>query len=205
MPAGAIFFGERPNPRALSWGVVTVAGLAIVLFAGGDDTGATLGGDALVLLVVVLWVGYLLTGRRARATVDVVDFMATVMPVGFVVATPLAVVIAGADLWPMSAKAWAAAGLLSVLTGMAAHGLIAAAQRNVDVATIGILQVSQPALAVCWGYVLIGEDISLVQVPGMVLVIAGLAAFTIVSQRRSGRLLRSGELAASGPGPASSM
>lgn len=200
VPAGALLFGERPDRRALSWGFVTLAGLALVLFAGGDESGATVGGDTLVLLVVLMWVGYLLTGRRARATVDVVDFMATVMPIGFLVAAPLAVIIAGDDIWPMSARAWAAAALLSVMTGMVAHGLIAAAQRNVDVATIGILQVSQPALAVCWGYLIVGEEIRLAQVPGMVLVIAGLAAFTIVSQRRAGRARRADELAPVGCG-----
>jgi threonine/homoserine efflux transporter RhtA len=45
--------------------------------------------------------------------------------------------------------------------------------------------VSQPALAVAWGYVILGESIRAVQVPGMILVVVGLAAFTLVSQRRS--------------------
>lgn len=186
VPAGAIFFGEQPNPRALAWGGVSVVGLAIVLFLGGSQGGATFGGDALVLLVVGTWVGYLLTGRRARATVDVTDFMTTVMVIGLLTATPVALLLAGDDIWPLSAKGWAAAALLSVLTGMLAHGLIAAAQREVDVGTIGIIQVAQPALAVAWAYVLLGEEIRLAQVPGMLLVIVGLVAFSIVSQRGSG-------------------
>ena len=57
-------------------------------------------------------------------------------------------------------------------------------QREVDVATIGILQVAQPALAVVWSYILLGEEIRPAQVPGMVLVIVGLAAFSLVSYRR---------------------
>jgi drug/metabolite transporter (DMT)-like permease len=63
--------------------------------------------------------------------------------------------------------------------------VIAFAQREVDVATIGIIQVAQPALAVCWSFVVLGEAIRPAQVPGMILVIVGLAAFTIVSQRRA--------------------
>jgi drug/metabolite transporter (DMT)-like permease len=185
VPAGVIFFGERPDAKALSFGLITLAGLGIVLFAGGSATEARWTGDAIVAGVVLLWVGYLLTGRRARAEVDVADFMTIVMTAGFVVAAPLAFVIAGDDFWPMPAKGWFAAGLLAVMTGMLAHGLIAFAQREVDVATIGILQVSQPALAVGWAYLLIGESIVAAQVPGMVLVIAGLAAFTLVSQRRA--------------------
>ncbi|MGH9269803.1 MAG: DMT family transporter [Ilumatobacteraceae bacterium] len=183
VPAGAIFFGERPNPRALAWGGLTIVGLAIVLFLGGDQGGATFGGDALVLVVVFTWVGYLLTGRRARATVDVVDFMSTVMPIGLLTAAPMALLLAGDDIWPLSAKGWIAAALLSVLTGMAAHGFIAAAQREVDVGTIGVLQVAQPALAVGWSYVLLGEEIRLAQVPGMVLMLVGLVAFSRVQWR----------------------
>jgi drug/metabolite transporter (DMT)-like permease len=190
VPAGAVFFGERPNRRALAWGSVSVVGLAIVLSFGGNQGGASIGGDALVLLVVGTWVGYLLTSRRARANVDVVDFMSTVMPIGLLTAAPLALLLDGDELWPLGADAWFAAALLSVLTGMLAHGLIVAAQRDVDVATIGILQVSQPALAVAWSYILLGEEIRWAQVPGMVLVLVGLAAFTWVSQRRSDVRLR---------------
>jgi drug/metabolite transporter (DMT)-like permease len=178
VPAGALFFGEQPNLRALAWGSLSIVGLAIVIGFGGNQGGASIGGDLLVLLVVGTWVGYLLTSRRARATVNVVDFMSTVMPIGLITAGPLALLLDGDELWPLGSKAWAAIVLLSVLTGMVAHGLIAEAQGDVDVGTIGMLQVSQPALAVAWGYILLGEEIRLAQVPGMVLVLIGLAAFT---------------------------
>jgi len=184
VPAGAVFFGERPDGRALSWGLVTIGGLAIVLFAGGARGGATVGGDLLILLVVLFWAGYLLIGRRARATVGLVDFMAVTMNLAFLVAAPVTLVIAGRDIAHMTAKGWLVAAVLSVLTGMLAHGLIASAQRDVDVGTISILQVCQPAIAVAWAYLMLGESVALVQVPGMVLVLLGLVAFTIVSQRR---------------------
>ena len=107
--------------------------------------------------------------------------MSTVMPIGLLTAAPLALLLDGDELWPRRRKGWVAVALLSVLTGMLAHGLIVAAQRDVDVGTIGMLQVSQPALAVAWSYVLLGEEIRLAQVPGMILVLVGLAAFTFVS------------------------
>jgi drug/metabolite transporter (DMT)-like permease len=187
VPLGALLFHERPDPRALPWGAVSLVGLAIVLFLGGSQGGATVGGDLLVVVVVMLWVGYLITGRRARATVDVVDFMATMMPLGVLTAAPVAVIIAGGDIWPLSLKGWLAAGLLGVMTGMLGHGLIAFSQREVPIATIGIIQVGQPALAVGWSFLILGEQIKLAQIPGMVLVIVGLAAFTLVSQRRPPR------------------
>lgn len=193
VPAGALLFGERPDTRALLWGLVTIGGLAIVLFAGGRQAGSSLGGDLLIIGVVALWAGYLLSARRARATVGLVDFMATLMNLAFLVAVPVTAVLAGSDLWRMTAKGWFVAVLLSVMTGMLAHGLIAAAQRDVDVGTISILQVSQPAIAVGWGYVILGEAIKPIQAPGMLLVIVGLVAVTVVSQRRSAAASRAAD------------
>ena len=200
VPLGAVLFHEKPDQRALLWGGLTLVGLAMVLFLGGSQGGATLAGDALVVLVVGTWVAYLVTGRRARATVDVVDFMSTMMPIGMITATPIALILAGDELWPLSAKGWISVALLSVLTGMLGHGLIAFAQREVDVGTISIIQVAQPALAVCWGYLLLGEAIRPAQIPGMVLVIVGLVAFTAVSQRRLALAKPTDRASASEPG-----
>ncbi len=187
VPLGAILFGEKPDRRALPWAAISLIGLAIVLFLGGAQGGASVGGDLLMIVVVGMWIGYLITGRRARATVDTVDFMATMMPLGVLTATPVALLVAGHDMWPLTAKGWIAACLLGVLTGMVGHGLIAFAQREVDIATIGIIQVGQPALAVGWSYLILGEHIKAAQIPGMILVIVGLVAFILVSQRRAAR------------------
>ena len=54
-------------------------------------------------------------------------------------------------------------------------------------ATIGIIQVAQPAIAVCWSFLILGEPIEPAQVPGMVLVIVGLVAFTIDQAAPVGR------------------
>lgn len=186
VPAGFVVFRERPNWRALCWVIPALCGLAIVLFTGPSSSGATPTGDLLALLVVVTWVGYLLTGRRARASVGVIDFMSTVMPLALLSATPVALLQAGDELWPVSARGWLVIAVLTVLTGMLAHGLIASAQRAVPVATIGIVQVMQPALAVCWAFVILGERIRWSQVPGMVLVITGMVGFLLTDQRRAG-------------------
>ena len=183
VPAGAILFGEQPNPRALAWGALSIVGLAIVLFLGGNQGGATVGrrprprrGRDVGLLPAHLAAGT--SHRRAGRLHDHDDVR------GLLSTAPIALILAGDEIWPLSAKGWAAVALLSVLTGMLAHGLLAASQREVDVATIGILQVAQPALAVVWSYILLGEEIRPAQVPGMVLVIVGLAAFSLVSYRR---------------------
>jgi drug/metabolite transporter (DMT)-like permease len=184
VPAGAVLFGEHPNWSALRWGVLSIVGVLIVLAFGPTGGASSLQGDLLVALAVLLWVVYLLFTKRARAGLGVVDFMACVMPIGLLTAGPIALVIAGDEIWPLSTRAWVTVGILTVITGVAAHGLIVFAQHSVPVATIGILQSGQPALAVFWGWLILGEQIRAAQLPGMVLVVVGLALFTLMSQRR---------------------
>ena len=185
LPAGALFFHEHPNWGALRWGLLSVAGVAIVLFAGGDQGGATVGGDLVMIGVIFLWVGYLLSTRRARdSSIDVATFMACMMPTAMLATVPVALIAVDGRVWSLPAKGWIAVAILTFLTGVAAHGLIVFAQHHVPVATIGVMQVGQPALAVFWGWLILGEQISLAQVPGMILVLLGLGLFTVASQRR---------------------
>ena len=49
------------------------------------------------------------------------------------------------------------------------------------------MQVGQPALAVGWAYVLLGQGIRPVQLLGMALVLGGLLAVVLVTRRMAGR------------------
>ena len=87
------------------WAGLTLVGLAIVLFLGGSQGGATRGRRRPRRRSSSrTWVAYLLTSRQARATVDVVDFMATMMLIGMITATPMALILAGDELWPLTAQ-----------------------------------------------------------------------------------------------------
>ena len=48
--------------------------------------------------------------------------------------------------------------ILTFLTGVAAHGLMVFAQKTIQIGTIGIAQVAQPALAVVWSFLLARRD-----------------------------------------------
>jgi drug/metabolite transporter (DMT)-like permease len=186
VPAGALLFGERPDWRALRWGAISLIGIALVLFGGAATDTATASGNALMVGVVSLWIGYLLATKMARRSdISTVHFMACAVPIAALSATPLTLVLDGGEVWPLSGSDWAVVVLLALSTGVGAHGLVVFAQRHLPVATIGILQVGQPALAAFWAWLLLGETVTSVQIPGMLLVIVGLSAFTMVSQRRA--------------------
>ena len=184
VPLGAALFHERPNPRALPFAAVAIAGLALVLGAGGNVAGTSIEGDALVVVAVCLWAGYLVCSRMARATVGVVDFMATVVPLGLIVVIPAVAIRTGGDLLPPDGRGWGSIFLLTIVTGMLGHCFIAIAQRLVDVGTISVIGVAQPAIAVCWAWLVLGEPIKATQLPGMAVLLAGLIGFTLLQQRR---------------------
>lgn len=184
VPAGFLFFAERPNWRALGWGLLSVAGLVIVLANGPARGVATLEGDLIVTGGMIALSTYQLVSKRIRGKgVHPLEFMAIVMPTALVTATPVMIITAGEDMWPLSWKAWTAVAILSVMTGMVAHGLLYFAQRHVPIGTISVIQTSQPAQSTFWAWLLLGESITAAQVPGMALVIVGLALVVWSSQR----------------------
>ncbi len=75
--------------------------------------------------------------------------------------------------------------ILTFLTGVAAHGLLVFAQKTIQIGTIGIAQVAQPALAVVWSFLLLGETVRPWQVAGIAIVMSGLLAFLVLNQRGS--------------------
>jgi drug/metabolite transporter (DMT)-like permease len=73
--------------------------------------------------------------------------------------------------------------ILAVLTGLAAHGWNVYAQKTIPIGTIGVAQVAQPALAVVWAFILLGEELGWRQALGMGIVTVGLLVFILLNER----------------------
>ncbi len=140
MPLGFVIFGERPQWRALGWGALSIVGIAIVLFNGPARGVATWQGDVLAAVGTLMLVCYLLSAKYARSTgVETFDLMALVMPMALLTATPVVIVLAGDELWPLPWQAWVAIATLSVMTGMVGHGLLVFAHPRVPIATMSTM------------------------------------------------------------------
>jgi drug/metabolite transporter (DMT)-like permease len=181
VPAGALLFKERIDMKALSFGVVSLVGLAVVLFNAPANGVSTWGGNLTVLAAMGLWASYLLTSRRLRTTMSVQGIMASITPIAMVTIFPLTLFTGNLD--EVTAHSLPYMVLLAVMTGTVAHGLIVFAQRSVPVGTIGLMTVAQPALAVLWAYLLLDQSIRPIQVVGMAMVVAGLAAVVTFTRR----------------------
>ena len=73
--------------------------------------------------------------------------------------------------------------ILTFITGVAAHGLMVFAQKTIQIGTIGIAQVAQPALAVVWSFLLLGETRAAGRSSASRSRSSGLLAFLVMNQR----------------------
>jgi drug/metabolite transporter (DMT)-like permease len=184
VPLGAVFFKERMRPDALVFGLISVVGLGLVLFNAPATGEFSWGGVAWIAGALVLWSIYLLTSRSLRRGRSVAAVMAAITPIAAVVTLPLGLFVFPGTLLDVTWRSVAFIVLLGVITGTLAHGLMVFAQKSVPIGVISMLQVSQPALAVLWSVLFLGSTVRGIQVMGMGLVIVGLTAVTVQTQRR---------------------
>jgi drug/metabolite transporter (DMT)-like permease len=190
VPIGAWLFGEYFNPRALVFALVAFGGTCIVLFSAPPNGDASVRGNVFGVLAMVLWTAYVVSTRHFRRDMDVATFMSTVSPIAALAVLPLALV--NGNVFALSGTGWTYTLILTFVIGVAAHGLMVFAQKTIQIGTIGIAQVVQPALAVVWSFLLLGERLRHWQVAGIAIVISGLLAFLLSNHpgHRAPRWLR---------------
>src|SRR3954451_9390100 len=184
VPAGALLFREYINLRALVFAVVAFGGVALVLLSAPPGGDASLEGNVFGFLAMLLLVAYVAATKRYRVGMDVTTFMATICPIAAVAVLPLA--LAHGDVFGLSQTGWIFTLILTLTSGVAAQGLLVFAQKSIQIGTIAISQVAQPALAVVWSYLLLAEVVNYRQAIGIAIVMCGLLAFVVLNQRRRG-------------------
>jgi drug/metabolite transporter (DMT)-like permease len=187
VPAGAVLFAEYIDPRALAFALLAFGGVALVLFSAPGGGDASLEGNVFGVIAMLLLVGYVTSTRYFRRDMDVTTFMATICPIATLAVFPIALAHGGG--LGMSGTGWTYMLLLSFTSGITAQGLLVYAQKTVQIGTIAIAQIVQPALAVVWSYLLLSEVINDRQALGIAIVMGGLLGFTVLNQRgdRPGR------------------
>ena len=118
---------------------------------------------------------------------DATTYMATICPIATLAVLPLAII--HGDVFGLSSTGWTFMLILTFTSGVAAQGLLVYAQKTIQIGTIAISQVVQPALAVVWSFLLLGEVVNHRQMAGIAIVVSGLLGFVVLNQRgdRSGR------------------
>jgi drug/metabolite transporter (DMT)-like permease len=182
----AVWYRTVAAPVAWFGFVVSLGGVGLVT-VGGGGSGATLSGDGLVLVSLLLSAtvtvaqGRLLTGRDPVA-VTAVQFLGATLG-----ALPVAVLTEGAPAAPAGAGAVLAVAALALGGTLAPFTLFAFGQSRVPAEVAGAFLNLEPLVGAIAGAVAFGDAVGLVQVAGGLAILAGigLSSLPLITARRA--------------------
>ena len=139
----------------------------------------------------------MLASRQLRKGMSVATLMASALPIATAITLP--VVLITHDIGKFDGRSMVYIVVLTLLTGVVAHGLIVFAQRKVPIGIMSMMQVGQPALAVVWSAIFLSQSIRAVQSSAWSWWWSVWPAVVVQTQRRTGKLIatENGELAGS--------
>jgi drug/metabolite transporter (DMT)-like permease len=182
----AVWYRTVAAPVAWFGFVVSLGGVGLVT-VGGGGSGATLSGDGLVLVSLLLSAtvtvaqGRLLTGRDPVA-VTAVQFLGATLG-----ALPVAVLTEGVPAVPAGAGAVLAVAALALGGTLAPFTLFAFGQSRVPAEVAGAFLNLEPLVGAIAGAVAFGDKVGLVQVAGGLAILAGigLSSLPLIAGRRA--------------------
>jgi drug/metabolite transporter (DMT)-like permease len=182
----AVWYRTVAAPVAWFGFVVSLGGVGLVT-VGGGGSGATLSGDGLVLVSLLLSAtvtvaqGRLLTGRDPVA-VTAVQFLGATLG-----ALPVAVLAEGVPAVPAGAGAVLAVAALALGGTLAPFTLFAFGQSRVPAEVAGAFLNLEPLVGAIAGAVAFGDKVGLVQVAGGLAILAGigLSSLPLIAGRRA--------------------
>jgi drug/metabolite transporter (DMT)-like permease len=179
-------FGERRTGVELGYAALAFAGVLVVV-AGANADGASLGGNVLAVLNLLVFTAYFLLGKRARdANVHSWSFLAAVFIGACVVVVPWGLV-ASHDLGAIQGTDWLLLLGLILFPGMVGHGLMTWAHHYVDVTVTSMMTLANPIVSIAGAWILFHQELEPTQIAGGVVVLVALGA--ILRRQRSERAL----------------
>lgn len=181
----APLFGERITRRKVVTAGVSLAGVSLVILGAASTSGASLWGDFLAAVNLLLYAAYFLEVKRRRnAGVPSWSLLTGIIVWAAVTLTPVALLLSpdlgSVDGWDLF---WLV--MMVLVPGLAGHGLMTWAQRYVDVTVSSLLTLGSPVVATVGAWIFYDQSLVPMQVLGAVLVIAGLAGLVLGQTSRS--------------------
>jgi len=171
---GRIFLGDRVATREVVG--IAIAAIGCGVLAGGDWSagGDALIGDGLALVGAASAAGYLVVGRRLRASVPLLPYLGAVNGIA-AVALALAAVATGADLMTLDGRAYLACAGAAVVASFVGHSLLNAAVRTTPTHLVALAILGEPIGSSLITWVAFGEQPPVHAVAGGAVVLAGIA------------------------------
>lgn len=176
---GPLALALAVSRRVLDFVCALAAGLGVVLLTGLDGT-VDLLGIALALIAGAAWAGYILLTRKVALGLPGLEGLTVASIVSLVLLVP-----AAAFTFDPSVLSWGIVGLLiaiGVLSSALPYSLDTFILRRVDTRVYAIITACGPAVAALFGWLILAEQFTTLQIFAIALVCAA-AATAIATQR----------------------
>ena len=166
--------GDRVRGRELV-GIAIAAGGCAVL-AGGDwqAGGDALLGDGLALIGAASAAGYLVVGRRLRASLPLLPYLGVVNAIA-ALGLLIAAIALGADLTALPSHSYLACAGAAIVASFVGHSLLNAAVRTTPTHLVALAVLGEPIGSSLITWVAFGEQPPLYAALGGAVVLAGIA------------------------------
>lgn len=148
--------------------------VGMVVLVGRNYQLGNIEGDLLAVLTAIFYAGYLLTVKQLRQSMDSI----TVMAWSGLFSCPcflLVAVLTGDTLIPATVQGWVILAALAVMSHVCGQTLIAFALGRLSAAFSSISLLLQPVIAALLAWPILGEPITLRQMIGGIIILAGIA------------------------------
>jgi inner membrane transporter RhtA len=162
----AIVLSGMPRRLDLVWAILAAAGVALL----GGVSGANVTGVLFALLAGVLWASYILINARVGRTFSGGGALAVAMGIAVVPLIPFGVVDAGSHL--LRPHLLLVAFGVAMLSSVVPYSLELEALRRLRPSVFGVLMSLEPGVAALAGLVVIGQDLSVLDVVAIGFVVA---------------------------------
>jgi drug/metabolite transporter (DMT)-like permease len=170
--ASHLFLGERPTRWQLAGIGTGLAGMLIISYEGVEGARFALAGYGLAVAGALAIVGYFIIGRKVRARVSLLAYVA---PLYAICAAILLVwaVTAGSRLYPYDSTAWFYFAMLAVVPTILGHTVFNWAIKHVRPTAISVAFLGEPVVAGMLAFVFFGQQPPLSTFIGGAFVLAG--------------------------------
>lgn len=165
-------FGERPPRRFWAWSVVAMAGAATVVTAAGAAPEVDPLGVVLALANTVVFAQFFLMSKRHRDTIDVVPFLAVVIPVGALTVSAY-VLLAGEPIARVTTTDLILAAATAVGPGFLGHFVMTWPLKWVPANIPPVMRLATPFVAGGLAWLTLGEPLGWRHVAGGLVTIVG--------------------------------
>lgn len=169
-----IFFHERITGMFITGLLIAIVGAVLLTGASFHLSSRHLAGDLLGITTAIFYGCYMLCVKKLRSKFSTATLMAWA-GIASSLSLLAASAAAGENLLPRTANGWAVLLALALVSQVLGQGLIAYAFAHLPASFSSLTLLLQPVIAALLAWILLRESMSLPQLGGGILVLAGIA------------------------------